>query len=201
MTNEGVVKLLLTMTRAYPTYRPSDIEATAKVWKSMLKDYDDHEIALALEAFIKSDTKGFAPAIGQLIDLITVDADELSEMQAWDCVSRAIRNGNYGAEYEFDRLPEAVQIAVGSPVQIREWAKTSVDSIQTVVQSNFLRSYRAVLERQKKIDKMPDELKKLYQKTVARLQYHTEEAEDPAPDGIPMPEELKAIVDNWRNDK
>jgi len=199
VTNEGVVKLLLTMTRAYPTYKPTDIKATATVWKNMLRDYDDHDVAVALEAFIRSDTKGFAPSIGQLIDLLSIDTEEVPEMQAWDLVSRAIRNGNYGAEDEFAKLPEPIQIAVGSPGQIREWAGTNIDSIQTVVQSNFLRSYRAVLDRKRKADKMPAELKKLYQSTTTVMIQTTKPEDDIPVDGIPMPEELKTQVESWRN--
>jgi hypothetical protein len=188
MTPEGVTKLLLTMTRAYPNYHPSDMKATAAVWHSMLANYEDKEVAMALRAYIVSDTKGFPPAIGQIIDLIHVKPSEMSELEAWGLVARAIRNGNYGAEEEYAKLPEEIQIALGSPNQIREWAQSDSDSLG-VAQSNFLRSYRTTIERQRKADKMSPEIARLIRKTANHVEIPIKD--ETRQEGVPMPEELK----------
>ena len=189
MTAEGVTKLLIAMTRAYPTYKPVDIEGTAKLWKTMLAEYTDQEVSIALGAFIRSDTRGFAPAIGQLIDLIKTNPEDMTGLEAWGLVNRAIRNGLYGAEDEFARLPDTIKAAVGSPMQLREWAQMDSKALQTVAQSNFLYFFKAASERSKLVDKMPDRMKSLYQKAIPAYAL-PEPTEEPEVDGIPMPDEL-----------
>jgi hypothetical protein len=74
-------------------------------------------------------------------------------------VSKAIRNGYYGAEEEFAKLPEVVKKAVGNPANLRAWAHTDEQSIENVVQSNFLRTYRVVVKRESENAKLPDSIR------------------------------------------
>lgn len=156
MTHEGVKKVLNICYTLYPGMKITNPEKTVAIWEAVLKDYDDAAMAKALEGYIKTDTKGFPPIPGQLIALASAGEEDLGELEAWGMVSRAIRNGNYGAEEEYEKLPEAVKLAVGSPGQIREWAGADIDTIPTVVQSNFLRSYRAAVERRRIARAAPD---------------------------------------------
>jgi len=163
MTTDGVAKMFTAMVAAYPNYHPADMTQTVRVWKSMLEDYKDEEVAIALKAFILSDTRGFAPSIGQIVALIPRNQDDgISELAAWGLVEKAVRNGGYGAEEEFAKLPITVQMAIGSPGQIRDWAFIDVDDLATVAQSNFLRSYRAAVAREKMANKLPEKLRELY---------------------------------------
>jgi hypothetical protein len=106
-----------------------------------------------------SDTSGFAPTVGQVLENARKikSPEELNEMQAWALVSKALRNGTYGAEEEFNKLPPLVQQAVGSPSQLRNWATTDYESIENVIQSNFMRTYRTVCNRANEFSKLtPD---------------------------------------------
>lgn len=163
MTKDGVVQTIMTMVAAYPNFHPADMQSSVKVWGSQLEDYSDEEVAVALKAFILSDTRGFAPSIGQIVALIPRNQDDgMSELAAWGLVEKAIRNGGYGAEEEYAKLPVTVQIAIGSPGQIRDWAFIDSDELPTVAQSNFLRSYRTVVAREKMAKKLPQRLRELY---------------------------------------
>lgn len=193
MTHEGVKRLLRVMISAYPNYRPADINATISVWESILKDYSDKDAALALDTYIRNDTKGFAPAIGQIIDLIHTDDSGLGELEAWGLVRKAIRNGIYGAESEYNKLPEVVRIAVGSPGQIRSWAAMDIDSVESVAQSNFLRSFRAAKEREKMYLKSSLEQQRLTQRKGGEMALEEKEPKEKH-NGIPMPEELKNML-------
>lgn len=157
MVESETKKIIAVMMVSFPNYKPTNIDYTAKVWADMLEEYTYKQIDRALRAYIQTDTSGFAPSIGQLIDKVhTIEKPEqLSEMEAWSLVSRALRNGYYGAEQEFDKLPRIVQKAVGTPSQLRNWSQTSIESIENVIQSNFMRTYRAVVSREKEIEKMP----------------------------------------------
>lgn len=169
MTNEEVKKIIGTMILAYPNYKPDNMTMLIELWKEMLSEYTYQQVAMALKAYIASDTSGFAPSIGQLIGKIQMinQPEELNEMEAWNVVSKAIRNGYYGAEEEFSKLPELVQKAVGSHEQLRQWAQTDIDSVENVIQSNFMRTYRAVVERSLNVSRMPVEVRK----TIETINY------------------------------
>ena len=167
MTREETVKIIRIMVDSYPNYKPNDISETVDVWQMMLSDYDYNLVAMALKAYILSDTSGFAPNIGQLVAKIHLltKPQELSEMEAWSLVSKAIRNSGYNSVEEFVNLPLLVQKAVGTPDNLRNWAVSDYQTIESVIQSNFLRSYRVVVKRESEINCMPNEIKALIDKT------------------------------------
>ena len=191
MTHEGVKNMMRIMTAAYPNYKPLDMKSTIAVWENLLAEYDDAKGAVALKAYIKSDTSGFAPSIGQIIDLMHYDPDQVGEMEAWGLVDKAIRNGVYGAEQEFSKLPDVVKEAVGSPGQLREWAMMDTQAVQSVGQSNFLRSYRVASERARKASRMPPEMARLFQRTKQFSELELKEEETTIDDGIPMPADVR----------
>ena len=155
------------MVDSYPNYKPNNISETVDVWQMMLSDYDYNLVAMALKAYILSDTGGFAPSIGQLVAKMQTitKPQELSEMEAWSLVSKAIRNSGYNSAEEFANLPPLVQKAVGTPDNLRNWAVSDYQTIESVIQSNFLRTYRTVVRRENEINCMPNEIKALIDKT------------------------------------
>ena len=163
MTREEAKKIVMIIKTAYPNWRPDDLSFTVNTWAVMLSDYDYQAAVSALKIYITTDTSGFAPSIGQVIGKIHIKDTymELNEMEAWALVSRALRNGYYGAEEEYENLPPEVQQAVGSPSNLRHWATTEMDSVENVIQSNFMRSYRTVMQRKREYTRMSKELKKL----------------------------------------
>lgn len=163
MTREETKRIIRIMCATYPNFKPNDLSETVDAWSFMLEEYTYQEISLALKAYIATSTSGFAPSIGQLIEKVRSIScgNELSEMEAWALVSRAIQNGTRGAEEEFAKLPETVQKAVGSPSLIRQWATTNQQSIENVVQSNFMRTYRAELSRKREVQTMPKDVLKI----------------------------------------
>lgn len=162
MTVNEARKIIAVMMVSYPNFKPIDTEIMATTWADMLSDYSYEQINVALKAYIRTDTSGFAPSIGQLIGKLQTISNantELNEMEAWALVSQALKNGYYGAEEEFAKLPELVQKAVGTPANLRAWAHTDESSIENVVQSNFMRTYRTVVKRESECAKLPDSLK------------------------------------------
>ena len=167
---ETEVRKLLAMTQAvYPNYNPPSREAAVNAWLMCLSEYDNNVVMAAFKAYITTDTSGFAPSIGQLIDKIQTisQPQELDGMTAWGLVSKALRNGTYGAVEEFNKLPPLVKQAVGMPDNLKNWATSDYQTIETVIQSNFLRTYETVVKRVNEINRMPDDIKSLIEKTNA----------------------------------
>lgn len=175
MTREETKKILRIMCSTYPNYKPSDLSETIDIWQMVLSDYSYQQIATGLKAYILSDTSGFAPSVGQIVDKIkTIEQPVvLNESEAWGMVSKAIRNGYYGAVEEFAKLPPLVQKAVGTPDNLRNWSQTNLESIETVIQSNFLRSYRVEAQRAGEISKMPFDIKTMIE-NMSQNSYSTQ---------------------------
>nr|DAM84021.1 MAG TPA: replisome organizer [Bacteriophage sp.] len=135
----------------------------------MLDEYSYNQVSIALKAYVTSDTSGFAPSVGEIaakIQLVS-QPQELDGMAAWGLVSKALRNGTYGAVEEFNKLPPLVRQAVGIPDNLKNWATSDYQTIETVIQSNFLRTYETIVKRANEINRMPDNIKSLIEKTNA----------------------------------
>ena len=215
MTRDETVKIIRIMCDCYPNYKPSNLSETVDVWNMMLEEYSYSQISTALKTYVHSDTSGFAPSIGQLINkLHEVQApQELNEMEAWLLVGKALRNGTYGAVEEFNKLPPLVQKAVGSPDNLRNWAQTDSESIENVVQSNFMRTYRIVVNRAKEYQKMPKDIQTLIenanrglysaqigsknQQTI-KLSLEDNKSQNKPIKGVPMPKEIKERIERMK---
>lgn len=215
MTREETIKLLMVIQSAYPNFKPPDKTVAVDTWYTMLKDMDYNVVQMGLRAYITSDTSGFAPSIGQLINTIylTQNPQELNEMEAWALVSKALRNGYYGAVEEFDNLPPLVQKAVGTPDNLRNWSQANTESVENVIQSNFMRSYRTVVKREEEIKKMPVDVQALIEnvnKTSYSVQIGTKnqqtiklslednKSQNKSIKGIPMPKEIKERIEQMK---
>lgn len=174
MQREEVKKLIRIIVDSYPNYKPGNLAETVDVWTYMLSDFSYQEIAVALKAFILTDTSGFAPSIGQLVQMLrkSNETEQMSELEAWDMVSKAVRRANYYAEEEFEKLPELVKKCVGSPSQLRNWAQSDLGSIETVIQSNFLKTYRAMAKREQDLAAIPENVRELLGKISCAPKVH-----------------------------
>lgn len=169
MTEEQVGELLMTIQAYYPNYNPPDKKITLNAWYIMLAEYPEELVSQALRACIATNTSGFAPDVGQIISKMQTisQPQQLDGMTAWGLVSKALRNGTYGAVEEFNKLPPLVRQAVGMPDNLKNWATADYQTIETVIQSNFLRTYETVVKRANEINRMPDNIKSLIEKTNA----------------------------------
>lgn len=177
MTREETVKIIRIICDSYPNFKPNNLSETVDVWNMLLSEYEYQYIAQGLKAYIVSDASGFAPSIGQIIEkaqLIT-EPTEMNGAEAWSLVRKALSNGYYGAQEEFDALPETVRKAVGSPENLRNWSNTDESSVETVIQSQFLRSYRTEVLRKKEVSKMPEQIRKQIESVNLALEQKNEQ--------------------------
>ena len=167
MTREDTIKILSVLRGAYPAFyrdiTKQEAESTIALWESMFDEEPYELVAAAVKAFISGDGKGFPPAIGQIkerIRLITTP-EEMTEQEAWSYVSKALRNSTYGSVEEFAKLPPEVQAVVHDPGQLRQWAMAEADEVETVMASNFQRSFRAKQKVNKEFMALPTSVKQL----------------------------------------
>lgn len=166
MTRDEVKKLLKVVSDTYDTEVTS---GKIDVWLATLKEYTFPQMSAALMSYLKTDTKGYAPKPGQLIDQLPHES-EASDEEAWAMVTKAIRNGCYGAKEEFAKLPPLLQKAVGSHENIEAWAMMDSERVHTVIHSQVLRSYRSERERARTDNKVPEKIRRLMQSALDALE-------------------------------
>lgn len=203
MTVNDARKIIAVMLVSYPNFKPIDTELMATTWADMLNEYSYEQVSVALKCYITTDTSGFAPSIGQLIDkLKTVEQpQELNELQAWGLVRKAINNSGYHSEEEFAKLPPLVKKAVGTPGQLKQWGMSDIESIETVAQSNFMRTYRAVVKREDEVSRMPKEIRQLIQQNEPKIMIEctsVKAIEDKNREWKPMSDEIQAKLDKLK---
>lgn len=131
------------------------------LWSEAFKDDPVQLVAGAVKSIIYSDTREFAPNIGQVKNKMhkLTAKDELTEIEAWGTVKAALRKSGYHAAEEFEKLPPVVKSLVGSPRQLFEWSMMDTSEIDTVVASNFQRSYKVRAKHEKEMQAIPLEVK------------------------------------------
>ena len=167
MTREETIKVLAVLKAAYPAFyrgmKADELNGIVNLWASQFEGDDYKTVGAAVQAHIATDTKGYPPHIGAIKEAIRkiTQPDEMSEMEAWSYVASALRNSGYNSVAEFDKLPPVVRRIVGSPSQLREWALMDSDTVQSVVQSNFMRSYRARAQHEREYLALPENVREL----------------------------------------
>lgn len=175
MTASEAAKLLYTIRIAYPqAYSRAtneDITAAAQLWAHVLEDYTYQQASAGLMAYMASDSRGFPPSPGQVIDQIVKrqQSGQMTGAEAWAMVRRALRNSSYHAEEEFDRLPPEIQKAIGGASALRDMSRIDSDEVATVCQSHFLRAYSAVMTRREEDAKLPARVRDLLESAAVAL--------------------------------
>lgn len=190
MTKKEMAEILAIMQANYPDdFRGmSDKAMNAKInlWLMSFRDDQYQEVLAAVMAHINTDTNRFMPPVGVIKAKLTEIRlpEELTPQEAWELVSRATRNSSYNAGEEFAKLPPVVQRIVGSPMQLKEWAAMDTDTLQSVVASNFQRSYKVRAASEREYLALPSAVKQ----TMAQIA-----------DRMKMPELPAAPTDQERN--
>lgn len=170
MTKQETMAIMAILREAYPLYyrdkTKDELTASVNLWASMFAEDDPRLVQSAIKAWIATDTKGFPPVIGQIKHQIQklTEPEELGENEAWDLVSKAIGNGFYNSVEEFEKLPPVVRQSVGSARMLQEWAQMDASEVQSVVASNFMRTYRVKLKHAKEHRALPNDIKALMDK-------------------------------------
>ena len=189
-------------------------QAAIDLWASAFKDDDFRLVDLAVMNLIQTDTSEFRPTIAKvrrkMHDLVY--GERISEVEAWQKVKQALPKAQErpetrgGAKEAWQTLPKDIQRLV-SPRQLYEYNSIPAETMDTVIQSNFMRSFREIRDRQYEKEALPkgmqDAIKALRDASGVYRDPDKIEAL-PAPKkptvigiGFEPPEYMKASVEAW----
>lgn len=176
MTRAEILQILAILKAAFPhSYKnmgKRDIEALVNLWLRQFATEDPQIVSAAVDSLIATRKEGYSPTIGEIKEQIYLlqNHSGIDEAAAWHLVSQACRNGLYGYREEFNKLPPEVQAAVGGPEQLRTWAAMESETVESVVASNFRKSFRTTQERRKQLAMYPDSVRAMLSGVVDQLQ-------------------------------
>lgn len=167
--NIGDMLALLEITYGKKTvYAESTKEKIISLWLTMFAEDDPAEVAIAVKDCISS--LQFPPKIADIKTRIAKQrmSKQMTEMEAWQTVVRAIENATgYNETLEaFRGLPPMIQKLVGSYKTLRDWRSVEKAQLNTVVMSAFVRSYREELQKQYRYYTLPGDIQKQSQHLI-----------------------------------
>lgn len=171
MTRDETKALLAILKAAYPNFYKDMTKEDAKnivdLWAAMFADEKPQIVVEAVKSLIC--ILKYPPTIADVKEKIAMitQPPTMTEMEAWDMVKSAI--SYYYAAEKFERLPPILKRIVGSPNQLREWALMDVETVNSVIQSNFMRSYRAMAEREREYAMLPESTRQLIQSIAVKM--------------------------------
>lgn len=209
MTLPETVKLLAVISEVYPKFMEGrQIETTATIWQKIFADENYKEVEGAFFAFVSTDEKGFPPppgALRSLLNKLKQPDGETTEAEAWALVQKAVRNSNYNAEKEFAALPEEIQRCVGSPATLREWAIMDTETFNSVVASNFMRSYKVRAVHVREMQKLPAPVREIFgligdafKMPAGNLEAPKQATAEPGPEEEPTEQNYRSPEEGWK---
>lgn len=142
------------------------------VWYALLQDLPYKAAADALQRHLQ--TSRFPPTVADIRQGAVPQKDTgIDEQTAWAMARKAIRLDPEQAKEQYDRLPAVVQKAIGDARNLCDWGMLPSDEVGTVIQSQFLRAYRIVRQRERENDVISPALRS---RIEARQQALLEEA-------------------------
>lgn len=170
MNRDETKNILKTIFQIFPhrNWEQSDLSYTIDLWSALFVDEPHDLVAAALKAFIVSDTKGFAPSPGQIKEKIRLisQPEQMTEQEAWQIVYAAASKSSYAenAKAAHEKLPDQIKQLVRIE-QLQEWAKMESSEVQTVVASNFMRSFRERRIQRERYEALPADVKAVIEGT------------------------------------
>ena len=159
MKKEEVKILMEILKTAYPSnYRQmssKEMQATLTLYYGMFHNYPLEVIKTALMNYIRVNQYPQTIAgIQEQIDYLTCKGN--TEAELWNKLSEGIK-GNVA----FEKLPIECQMWVGSARDLKDLGQVDINTVNTVVRGEFLKSIKTIKQRQKAVAEIPMEIKLL----------------------------------------
>lgn len=168
MTKQETAKILSVIKLAYPhsfnSLTNAEMPMLVDLWHDQFTEYTYHDVDMALRAFISTSEGGYAPTIGQIkanVLSLSKNANEsvLTAQAASALLAKAVSRSGWHSQEEFEKLPPAIQRVVHDPEMLKQWSQMDSQTFNSVVISNFQRSYSAEVEREKQYSMLPESVK------------------------------------------
>jgi hypothetical protein len=163
MTRDEMKVVMGILQDAYPRFYTGkdkfELTRALDLWSEMFKEHNAKVVVEAVKMLVMESP--YPPVIADVkarIDIL-IKPQEVSGAEVWGKVLKAIGNSNYSSTVEFEKLPQEAQRIVREPSQLKQWALMDMETLNSVVSSNFLRQYAAIQKSDKQRENIPEHMK------------------------------------------
>lgn len=170
MNKQETVRCIMHLEAVYPNiykqFTLEKLQILTTVWRNTFAEYPFETVMVGIQGYISSDTSGFPPAPGQVMKIIQdiTRQEETTSMEAWALVKKAVNSPRDKYEEVFNSLPPLIQKVIGGHQQLLAWGNVGEEEFETVIQSNFMRSYETEKKRQKQLEMIPERIRRMIPK-------------------------------------
>lgn len=136
-----------------------NLRIMTKCWYECLNDLDYKLVLTSVKKAMI--TSSYAPTIHDIrkncITLLNPVQDR-TPIEAWNEAISMISNGIYMTQEQFDAHSEDVKAFFGSPNRVKECAMMESTVVNSVIQSNFLKQYEVLRQRQIERKMLPESM-------------------------------------------
>lgn len=153
MTKAETLNIMEILQVSYPKFyqntASNELKKAVTIWAEMFQNDDVEVVKAAVKNLISM--LEFPPTIAdikkEINKLVQAANGELTGVDEWNMIRKAIKNSTYNSKEEFDKLPTVAKRFVGSPQQLRDWGIMS-DFNEGVIRGQFLKQYDSLKERE-----------------------------------------------------
>lgn len=153
MIREHVIKILLILESTYPSFykdlNENHKKAMVEVWLLQFTNLEYRIVYKAVMELIS--VCKFPPTIAEIKQCIAEEMykDDMTAVEAWGCVYKAICNSLYNATEEFNKLPDKAKFIIGSPSELRRLAENVNPTELCIFQNRFLKEFSEITASEK----------------------------------------------------
>lgn len=156
--------LFINYPQSFKGWKKEQYEMYRDLWIEAFKADDSRIVSGAVKAIIYTEPREFAPNIAQVKNkMVELTGANTTELEAWGIVKKAISRSGWYSNEEFEKLPDDIKRLVGSASQLKSWSQMDSQTVDSVIASNFQRSYKQNAKRNSTIQMLPDDVKKALQ--------------------------------------
>lgn len=157
MNSNEAKQILAVLTVAYPTLADDKATPRVKLWSTMFADEPYNLVLTAVQQYLATDTKGFAPTIGKIKEICNDLVNQSGDWSdGWGQVKRAIaKYGTWdlsGALSSFDDITAEVVKRLG-------WDDICASENIEATRAQFRQAYELVSLRNKVNNSLPSQIK------------------------------------------
>lgn len=166
MVRKEIVQILALLAGNYDSFAKKtetdeQVETLINLWQDFLGDLDYKLVLQAVKKLIISSP--YSPTINDIrkVAINIMNPVKSNTLELWDECYKMICKGTYMTQEEFDQHSEICKKFLGSTSQLRNYARTDIGTINTVVKGQFMKQCDLLIQQEKENRLIPEKMKKV----------------------------------------
>lgn len=173
MDRKETIQIITLLAGNYDSIAKKDTtqkQLMVNTWHECLNDLDYNLVLISVKKTIIESQ--YPPTISDVRKnaINIINPTNSNVLEHWDECYRMICNGSYMTVEEFEKHSNEVKRFLGSLTQLRNYAKSDIDIINTVVKGQFMKQYEVIKQREREEKLLPRNMLDLIQNSIKMIE-------------------------------